>query len=802
VGLKIKALADAHPEAHIPATSTLWDELLDDIAEIAHVQDGVGAGGILEDLILAFAQQPTAALQQTFAAYIENRDQLTYDHDSTSSDRTTNALNGPAFNLTSNDTESLHVPVDRSQPDVGANQSSLQRFMQLLHDANGLDVCTKAGAVAHIQLNLAKVSPIFPNTAIPVDYPTSSAVPLICAFVGAPSPPASLPQCGILRIQNVDALLLDVALDRATFDIRDPCLKALMNSSLTSLVGGVDEFLQDQSGITGFDTHPTVPGVGRLVYFDTPHDGLPGDTNPSTQTTANFLSGIIDPVPTKVCDPAPFTDSDGTVLDLRKCSTFADSMRARDPGFLFPVEQLGFVTNVAPLAQAFDNHGSALLFVDLFDTLDVHWADAQVPTSECDPTQPRTNARWCSQDGAVSYEPLFADVMNDTDLFQALHDTVPVIEGITVQHCDKQDPATHACLQSSPRSGVQVLAQAVRVMVDPAYNQGLTDRHGVQTAPRNDGTTNPQVTPIYLFVDALDAVDAAFTAWAQAHPGDDRRPAWRAARSQLVDQFLSTTGAGAQTAWQNPSIPAILPALFDAIQSQVLAQCPDRSSRAACTYFTQQMPQNLSDVVGGPTFAAVMDLLDALRSDPTARGQVEQLLQYLMGPGGAPDVRPAMMSASVDLLQYLGDDTNLSPLYNAAADVLGAPTLDPNGNVVRRGLADAALETLAHVFAVAKDAKGDEVCAQEIDPNHAIASILGDLVTPIGPTQQPPIEALMDVAADVNRAHPGDAAKLDAADYANIANEISEFCLDPARGLEQVYTVVREATMHDGVLTE
>ena len=116
------------------------------------------------------------------------------------------------------------------------------------------------------------------------------------------------------------------------------------------------------------------------------------------------------------------------MLDLRSCSTFADTIRGRDPGFLFPLEEFGFVQDVQPLAAAFDDHGQSLLFVDLFDTLDVHWADAKEPTTECDPTQPRTSARWCSQDGAVTYEPLLADVLTNTDLFQTLHDTVPVIE--------------------------------------------------------------------------------------------------------------------------------------------------------------------------------------------------------------------------------------------------------------------------------------------------------------------------------------------------------------------------------------
>ena len=795
VGLQIKAIADAHPEARIPATSTLWDELLDVIARIAHVQDSVGAGGVLEDLFLAFAQAPTVALQKTFAAYVQNMDVLTYNHQSTSGGLS-NALNGPGWNTTSSDTEPLHVSVDRAQPDAPGNQSGLQRFMQLLHDANGLDVCTKAGAVAHISIALPPIG------NVSFDYPTSALSGAACTLVGAPAPPNPMPECGILRIQNVDALLLDVALDRATFDIRDPCLKAIMASPLTNLVGGVDPFLQTQSGIAGFDTHPTVPGVARLVYFDTPHDGLPGDTNPSTATTATFLSGLLDPVPTTVCNPAPFTDTDGTLLNLRRCSTYADSIRARDPGYLFPLEELHFVENVQPLARAFDDHGAALLFVDLFDTLDVHWADSQVPIAECDPSQPRSSARWCSQDGAVTYEPLLSDVLTNTDLFQTLHDIVPVIEATTITHCDRQDPATHACAKSSARSGVQVIAQAVRVLVDPALNAGLTDRHGAQTGPRNDGTTTPQITPVYLFVDALDAMDAAFASWAQSHASDDRQPAWRAARSQLVDEFFSVTGTGVATAFSNPATPAIVPPLVDALQSQVLAQCPDRSSRGACTYWSQQMPQNLADVIGGPSFAAIMDLMDAIRSNAQTRGQLEQLLQYLVGPSASPGARASTMAASVDLLQLLSDDTNLAPFYRAAADVLGAQVVDPQGNVMRRGLADAAIEVLAHVFAAAHDEKGDEICAREVDPNQAIASILGNLVTPLSPTRSSPLEALIDVTADVNRARPDQTSKLDASDYANIANEIGEFCLDPTTGLEQVYAVVREATLHDGVLSE
>jgi hypothetical protein len=210
------------------------------------------------------------------------------------------------------------------------------------------------------------------------------------------------------------------------------------------------------------------------------------------------------------------------------------------------------------------------------------------------------------------------------------------------------------------------------------------------------------------------------------------------------------------------------------------------------------MPQNLEDVIGGPTFAAVMDLLDAIRSNPTAREQLEQLLQYLLDPAAGSDARAATMTASVDLLQILSDDANLTPFYNAvAADVLGAQVLDAKGNVTKRGLADASIETLSRVFAAAKSTQGTELCSMEIDPNRAIAATLGHLVTPQGATQLTPIETLIDVTADVNRAQPSLTTKLDGGDYGNIANEISELCLDPSTGLEQVYAVVRAATLPD-----
>src|SRR5262249_46020460 len=153
----------------------------------------------------------------------------------------------------------------------------------------------------------------------------------------------------------------------------------------------------------------------------------------------------------------------------------------------------------------------------------------------------------CSKDGTVTYEDTLAEAFS-TDILPALHDTVGILDTTTIKTCTAADPKSHACTTTKDVDGIQVLAAATRALVDPAYAkaQGLKDRFGKTTALRNDGTTNPQVTAIYLLTNALNGMDKAFTDYASTHPDDaDRQTQWRAARSQLVDQFLAAEGGGA-----------------------------------------------------------------------------------------------------------------------------------------------------------------------------------------------------------------------------------------------------------------
>jgi hypothetical protein len=763
LGLKLKKIADNHPEARIPKDSTLWDEMLDVVAKMAD------SPTLIEDLIRAFGKDEILGVPNAVIAHMTLRDELTYDRSN---------LNGPVFNLTTNARETMRTPVDRAKPDSGANRSAFQRFITALHETKDVSTCTKAGAVAHIVWN-----------GIAIDFP-SFAAQAACVVLGADPPPDPMPVCGMFRVSNISNDLVDTVLGRVQLDIRDDCLRKLVASPLTGIVGGADAFLENVSGIKGFSTHPTVQGVNRLTYFDLPHDGLPGDTkNPKT---ANFLRDLFDPAPTLLCDPFPFVDTDGKTLNLRKCNKFADTVRGRANNALFPLEEFGFLQAVAPLALPFSDAKQPHLFVELFDALAVHWGSDKQTPDECNKQGSRsTNPRWCSQDGAVTYEPLIADMMK-TDLFATLNAGVKELQTIKIPHCDARDAKTHACTKTTEYDGVKVLAEALKSLVDPKRNQGLKTRKGTQSVVRNDGSSNPQVTPIYLLIDALKGFDDALESWDKAHPDDARLPNWRRARSQIVDAFFDVTGDGDKSEFKNPAFVKILPTLVDALREQVSAHCPD-PRLVSCTWARQELPQKMVDLVKGPTFAGAMDLLLALRADPAARTELANLLLFLLQSTEA-DADRATLTATVDLLQTFEDDANLTPLLHALAEAVGAPARGPDGAVTQRSLADALLDALSRILGRVYDDQGREICAKELDPNHALPFVLKQFVTPMGEGRPAPIEVLVDVIADVNRADPSSTDKLAGDDYRNISVEVSDFCLNKSRGLEQIYEVIRQAT--------
>ena len=346
--------------------------------------------------------------------------------------------------------------------------------------------------------------------------------------------------------------------------------------------------------------------LNRLVFFDLENDS-PNDGGQNYRTN-RFVKDLNGPnIGSAVCPERLIDDpcagsrqadcggarakvaSDGKVHGLRSCAD-GDWMRDRVGDSIFLGETFGMYRALSPMIRAFAAHDAEGLFLDLAGALGKHWAGDGASAAECK----IAGGDACPRTGTVTYEPLLGEVLA-TNVLPALAELVRELDKMSIRRCEALS-ADKACLRPQTVSGVQVLADATRSMVDPTYAKDvlkLKDRLGNVTAKRNDGTTNPQVTPVYLLTGALAALDDAFETYAAQHPDDaDRLAQWRRARSQLVDQFLAVDGDGAQAAFRNPTVTALAPTVVELLRSQLLARCRDLlPPYPACTWATETVPR-------------------------------------------------------------------------------------------------------------------------------------------------------------------------------------------------------------------
>jgi hypothetical protein len=536
----------------------------------------------------------------------------------------------------------------------------------------------------------------------------------------------------------------------------------------------------------------------------------PGDKNYLTNHFINDLQGqyftgttmcqervILDPDP-----GAPDALPDGKVHGLRTCND-GDWFTQRDKDALFVFEDFGFYNAIRPVVWSFVKHKREDLFIAMMEVVNKHWQDNRGTADECSlGLDANGKVIPCSKDGAVTYEPIVSGLLG-SDLMPALHDITKMIAGLKIHHCTAVDPKTNACTAMQDMGGIDLLAETTRAAVDPALAAAakLKTRSGRVTGLRNDGTTNPQITPLYLVIEALNEVDAALSAYTPHGASDDRKAMWKTARSQLVDQFLDVNGKNtANAAFANAAVPAIAPVLIDTIRSQLWAHCPTSFTPPfdRCDWARDQTTNDLVTKMQGPVFAAAYDVIEAIRSNEAARTGIERLATYLLDRASANDARAAVIGSLADAIQVMSDDTNLVPIFHALASAAAPSIVDAQGHVLRQSVVDAQLAFLARMNGRALDAKGNEICAKEIDPDQIMPLVLENLVTPMtasdGSMIETPLEQIMDIVSSVNRASPGSSAKLDASDYGNIANELSEFLLDQQRGMEQLYAIVRQGT--------
>ena len=198
-GLYAKGLADKDTTAKIPATSTLWDDMIDVAIQIDQEP------GLLADVMRALGDDASLPLSQSFAGFMTNKDRISYDRGN---------LNGHAYDFNTSNTADPTTPVDRTQPDTGANRSEMQRFIQAIHDTNGVTACNKAGAVVH-----AQGVQVLGTADIPTGPANSGATQLILD-TQYPSGFTSFGECEVFKIENLAAFYLDSIVGAATFYFR------------------------------------------------------------------------------------------------------------------------------------------------------------------------------------------------------------------------------------------------------------------------------------------------------------------------------------------------------------------------------------------------------------------------------------------------------------------------------------------------------------------------------------------------------------------------------------------------------
>lgn len=643
-------------------------------------------------------------------------------------------LNGPPVPA------ALTQRTDFTRPDDSiANESLFQRSLLAIDDLNGVRVCNKEGATVRASvLGLTVVWPLF----------------------------GSYHECELFRIDNVAEFYAASVVGAATLDFNDGVLRAIL--SFLGVFGvSTDALLESSSGITGLSQHPTPQALARLV-FGPPNpfvDALVDDSSLKRGCTPGVVACASPPVPVR--------------------ARHATTVPAWEKTFLVNGHNASFLTALRPLIQVFVDHdppGGRFLFGELIHDLAVHWPSPGATRTQN--TSPAADL-YAHRDNGRSYEPIVADLFDQGQLFQRLSSTMRATAGVTVR------PGT---------DGVRALANATQVLVDPERScTGGSCATGTPLAYR-DGRTWPcsntgvcfdgvagrprrYVSPIYLIVDALDGFDAAFAA-----PAIDpqRHVRWLSARHVIANQLLRTTGAVGSEQLADRRSRAILLTVVPFVRARIAAH---RTAGDLDTW-APGLTGRAEIALGSPEATTILAVVDAIQRDPAARDQLAALASYLFDESSANDAFTSTLVGTTDLLQLLADDADMTPLLNSLSTGIApsARSLVLTTSTAPPSTGGSAVDQTVHAIRAIND----------VDDTHALRRVLTGMVTiqsATGADPVTPLETIIDVIAEVNRAHPGAGGTFGADDYRTFLGRTNDFLVDHDRGFERLYDVVQHRTL-------
>ncbi len=408
----------------------------------------------------------------------------------------------------------------------------------------------------------------------------------------------------------------------------------------------------------------------------------------------------------------------------------------RHPGTIFAWERYDFFEKMRPLFEAFDDHGRTDLFVDMMSILHRHWSSHATDTTQSDDP---TATAYANQSGAVRFEELVAQILDDEAALDVLAELLDAADATSVDGV----------------MGMDVVVDLGRQLYLPEWNPGLMTRQGDDFVTWADGTPTEELAPIWLLRAAGRAMDEALEASPAAHQRYDE------ASRKIIRQLLEVQTVGGEARLKDRRARAALLTLLAFGRERIY----DHWAAEDVEAWAAELVVDLEDGMNHPMVPGILELSRVVADNPSLRQPTDDLLVYLVDVLSPNQAFDATLSASADFLQLLDDDAGLKPILKQVA-----PLFDPEDGAVTR-----TLDFL------------DE--AQERDPSRALARLQKGLVTP-GPSGETPLEAIIDVVAQVNRVDPEQEGPLSAQDYSRILTRARDFMTDEVRGLERLYELI------------
>ncbi len=613
----------------------------------------------------------------------------------------------------------LDQGVDRTAPDNFDNESLFQRTLALIDGLNGVRVCNKEGAVLRVDIGIT------------IRYP----------LIGGAG------ECDLINIPNVAEAYSLAILGNYELPLQSGFLNFLID--VADFLGiDIDQALERTSGILGLTRFPTPQSLNRLVFW-----GLADSSGVRSCTGSNCNSAFAGDV------FSPVRDRHGNLVIERYHGTiFAWEM----PGFYTGMTPLLQVLHASPTYQ-YDATGR-YMFGALLGTLHSHWGSHQ-NTETCGPHADSLQRcvsgqpNFSYQSNAQSYEPLLADGFIEGELLARMHELNLALEAITV-----------------PRTGddgVTALAAAGEDMVNPALNPGLTNRQGEVNTLVNDGSRAVPITPLYLLLDALKAMDRDLA----VDPA--RRTEWQAARHGIVDHFLATQTLGDSYRLENQRARAILLTTLPFARDRVA----DHRTAGDLYEWSTTLHSRMADSMREPMMSALIRFLDAANEDPAARDALAALMRYLMNEESENDAFVSMVYAAADALMIMEDDRNIVPLMHALSEAMAPNARDV---IASGGALDIESAFMRDALDLVRDIQG-------VDDERTLPLILQNAVAiPSEGEEITPLEVIIDVIAEINRATPNEGGSLMAPDFRAVIGQVTGFIRDEDHGLERLNAVVQE----------